>query len=248
MKTFPLAVLLLLLAACNVLQPPPDLAWDHDPETVIIRVTSGGGLEPEAASRNRIPLGQVWGDGRIVWTETGKNGERLVLQGRLSETEMADLLQTFAGKGFWRLKDFYEPKEQVFDSSTTSVTVNLLAENKRVSEYHEGAPRAFHELAGLVAAGAGAAGTPYQPQRGYLTARPFEPWDGLDTAELPVWDAAAAGLSLEDAMGGVWVDGPALAQAWELVNRKYWSPMVIAGGQPYELYLEIPDLTGRELP
>ncbi len=58
-----------------------------------------------------------------------------------------------------------------------------------------------------------------EPQRGYLTTRPFKPWDGLDTAELPAWDA---------------------------VNRKYWSPMVIAGGQPYELYLEIPDLTGRE--
>lgn len=246
MKTFFSLLLLLLLAACNVLQPPPDLAWDHDPETMIIRVTNGGGLEPAAAVYNRIPNGQVWGDGRIVWTSRGENGERLVWQGQLSEAEMTALLQTFADKGFWRLKDFYEPREQIFDSSTTSVTVNLLVESKRVSEYHSGAPRAFHELAGRVASGAGVAGTPYEPQRGYLTANPTQPWADLDTAVLPVWEAEAAGLSLDEALSGAWVEGPALAQAWEAVNRKYWGPLIAEEDRLYELYLEIPELTGRE--
>ena len=59
---------------------------------------------------------------------------------------------------------------------------------------------------------------------------------------------AASGLSLEDGMGGVWVEVPALMQAWEAVNRKYWGPLIAEGDQLYELYLEIPDLTGRELP
>ena len=63
--------------------------------------------------------------------------------------------------------------------------------------------------------------------------------------ELPLWDTAV-GLTLADAEEGVWLEGEALAQAWALVNQKYWWPLVAEGDQVYELYLQIPELTGRE--
>ncbi|MCP4359514.1 MAG: hypothetical protein GY796_16005 [Chloroflexi bacterium] len=240
------AIILLLTVGCTLLQPTPDLAWDHDPEALIIQAKSGGGLQPEAAYYNEIPRAQVWGDGRIIWQSRNEGGGRQVWQGQLSEMETADLLQTFADKGFFQLKDHYEPSAQVYDSSSTSLRVNLLAESKSVGEYHEGAPRRFHELVGLVSSGAGAEGQPYVPQAGYLTAALVTPWDGLDTTAVPQWDTAVLGLDLEEA-AGVWVEGEALARAWEIVNQKYWSPMVVQGDAYYELYLQLPELTGREV-
>lgn len=241
-----LILVFLFLIGCNVLNSAPELTWDHSPDALIIQVTSGGGMEPEAAHRNRIPDAQVWGDGRIIWQTFNEDNVRQVWEGQLSEADMMALLQTFADKGFWRLKDHYEPKSEVFDSSSTSLHVNLLAENKRVSEYHSGAPNRFYELIGLMGSGAGATSQPYLPQAGYLDYYPLNADNYLDSPELPVWDAEAAGLSLEDVPDGL-IEGAALLQAWDAVNQKYWSPIVVEGEDYYELYLEIPELTGREM-
>ncbi len=232
-----------LLIGCNLLQPPPDLSWDPHSEAVIIRTNSGGGLEPMAAHYNRIPDAVVWGDGRIVWQTFGENSERQVWQGQLTEEEMRELLQTFADKGFWRMKPHYDPNVEVFDSSSTSLWVNLLAESKSVSEYHDGAPKAFHELIGLLTAGAGTTGQIYVPQTGYLSLYPIEPSESL--RDIPVWDANAAQISLKDVEDG-WVEGAVLQEAWHIVNQGYWSSMVVDDGQYYEIYLQMPELTGQE--
>ena len=232
------------LISCNVLNPPPELTWDHSPDALIIQATSGGGMEPEAAYRNRIPDAQLWGNGRYIWQTFDENNSRQVWEAQLSEDEIVGLLQTFADKGFWRLKDHYEPRSEVFDSSSTSLRVNLLEENKRVGEYHSGAPRKFHELRGMVSSGAGADGQPYIPQSGYLTVIPR---DDFGYPDIPVWDAEAAGISLEDILDGP-VGGAALIQAWEIVNQQYWAPYVVDGEYYYELFVEIPELTGQETP
>ena len=204
-------------------------------------------MEPEAAYRNRIPDAQVWGDGRIIWQTFNEDNVRQVWEGQLSEDDMAALLQTFADKGFWRLKEYYEPKVEVFDSSSTSLRVNLLAENKRVSEYHSGAPQQFHELVGLVTSGAGTTGQPYVPQTGMIAVYLLESADYLTDMEVPVWDAEKATTTLADLLDGR-IEGPALVQAWAVVNQQYWSPIVVEGDAYYEVHLEIPELTGRETP
>ena len=86
-----IACILLLTTGCNLLQPPPDLAWDHDPEALIIKATSGGGLQPEAAYYNEIHQALLWGNGRIIWQTRNDDHNRLVWQGRLSEEEMTTL-------------------------------------------------------------------------------------------------------------------------------------------------------------
>ena len=246
-KKLPLALTLLFLIGCAVLNPAPDLTWDHSPDALIIKATSGGGMEPEAAWRYRVPDAQVWGDGRIIWQTFNEDQVRQVWEAQLSEDEMVALLQTFADKGFWRLKGHYAPREEVFDSSSTSLRVNLLAENKQVGEYHSGAPRKFYELIGLVRSGAGAASQPYIPQTGYLTVYPLQSATSQNNPGIPVWDAEAATISLEEIPDGL-IEGPALWQAWQVVNQKYWSPIVIEGEDYYELFLEIPELTGQEVP
>ena len=223
----------------------PNSDWDHSAETIIIRTTDGGGMEPEAAVYNALPKSQLWGDGRIVWQTQGQNNERLMWQGHLSQDEMAELLQIVAKKGFWGWENHYRPKGEVYDGSSINLTVNLLAESKNVSEYHEGAPRNFHKLVTLISTGAGVEGTPYFPEKGHLSARAFQNSEGANTSDYPFWNAAEANLSLADA-NGVWIEGDALLQAWEAVNRSYGSPQIVDDGVYYFLFLNIPELSQRE--
>ncbi len=241
-KSIQWVIVLLLLMGCSgggdVV--PKELDWNHDADALIVRVTVGGGMQPEAAYRNEIPRASLWGDGRYVWQTTDSDNARFVWQTQLDEAEMADLLQTFIDKGFFDLDSSYEPSEQVFDSSSTGLQLNLLAEQKSVSEYHDSAPREFHELVNIMSSGAGAEGQPYVPEIGMVTAVFL---DQTDTTNLPVWDTAVLGLNLDDVYE-TWLEGDALARAWEIVNGRYWSPRVVQGEDVYELYVRLPDFTG----
>lgn len=230
--------------AVKVTQPPSaELAWDTDPETLVIQVFAGGsGSAPTAALVNELFAAQVWGNGRIIWTTWTDDFQRQVWQGQLSEAELAALLQTVADKGFLRMKARYAPRETVMDGSTTRISIHLLESSQEVSEYVSGAPDGFHELVELLTSGAGVAGTPYLPHSGQLTARELEAEAWLEQTALPLWDAAALGVDLQEA-AGIWLEGDALTHAWEAVNRNPAFPIVAQDGRYFELHLRLPELS-----
>jgi hypothetical protein len=174
-------------AEANVTQPPSvELAWDSDPEALVIQVFAGGsGSAPTAALVNELFAAQVWGDGRIIWAAWTDEFQRQVWQGQLSEAEMAALLHT---------------------------------------------------------SGAGVEGTPYLPQSGQLTAREIETEAWMQQTALPLWDAAALGVDLQEA-AGIWLEGDALLHAWEAVNRNPGFPIVAQDGRYFELHLRLPDVS-----
>lgn len=226
--------------------PSVELDWDRDPETLVIQVAaSGSGSASNAALINQLFMSQVWGDGRIVWTTWADDYndygdyQRYVWQGQLSEAEMTTLLETFADKGFFRMKARYAPDENVLDGGTTRLSVHLLSREKVVSEYFYGAPDGFHELIDLLTSGAGVEATPYVPQSGQLDA--IEAPDYMAEGEYPIWDATALGLDLHDA-ARVWVEGDALLTAWEVVNQSSFFPIVVQDGSYFELYLRLPEI------
>ncbi len=241
MRKFLAVSILLLAVSCTFLQPPPELILDHSAEAPIIRLTDGGGYQPEAGIYNEIPRTLVWGNGRIIWHTFNEDDNRQVWQAQLSQAEMTDLLQAFADKGFFLLDAHYEPEEKNSDGSSINLQIDLLSGSYHVDEYNSGAPDNFHELVKLLSTGAGAEGTPYVPLSGQLTAVLLRPREGIST--LPTWDAATLGLNLEDATG-IWVDGDVLAYAWEIVNLEYWVAQVVQGDDLYELYVQLPELTG----
>ena len=158
-----LGLAVLVLLSCRLLSPAPDLTWDPSPDALIIRATGDGGMEPVVAPINRIPFAQVWGDGRIIWTTSQADGTREVMRGQLTQAQLTALLEEFAREGFFRWKNHYSPRDMVYDSTTTSLYVNLLEESKGVSEYHDGAPKGFGKLVGRVSSGAGAEGQAHVP-------------------------------------------------------------------------------------
>lgn len=239
-----LAALLLAALACNTLFPPrSEIAWDASPNAVIIEMYVIGGLTPMNYMRNYIPDARVWGDGRILWVERIGSGRR-VLEGHLSEDEVRALLQKISDAGFFGWQKHYEPPDLIYDAQTTVLRVNLLRLQKTVSEYHEGAPAAFHELAALLSSGAGASGADFVPARLYLTAFPLS---GTDSPSEFYWPDEAAGFALAEAVNGRYVEGEALEFAWQVVNHGYYS-VVESAGRRYQLGVQVPGVSLEEPP
>ncbi len=190
---------------------------------------------------NYVPDAKVWGDGRIVWTQHDADGVRQVWQGRLSEAQLGQLFVQAHRAGFFRWKDLYHDP-RVADASTQCLRLQLRDRAKEVCEYFTGAPEAFHALYDFVQGGAGAAGAPYAPQRGWLIAHPldgFQPEAGMVTL---TWPAAQAGMALGDAADGVWIEGETLGWAWDVVNANSWANFVRDGADYYQISLQVPGL------
>lgn len=238
------ALLALTALACNTFFPPrPAVEWDPDPQTVVIELYTAGGLVPQYFLDNYIPAARVWGDGRIIWVEDQAGGGRRVLAGQLTPDAMRALLQQIVDAGFFGWQDTYEPPYQVYDAGSTVFSVHLRATSKTVSEYFQGAPEKFHELAGVMASGAGAAGAEFTPARGYLRAHPQTTGEAASD-----WPDAAAGFTLAEAQAGRWVEGAALHAAWAAVNQNPWNTPVRSAGQVYQLTLQVPGVSFLEPP
>ncbi len=228
--------------------PAPSIEWEANPSAVVINVTNCCGLTTPLYHDNYIPDALVWGDGRILWTQIGSNGNRKVLQGQLSATQLHDWLQGAADAGFFSWKELYKDDLSPTDLPTRCITINLASLAKQVCEYQQAAPDAFHNLYDQLSQGLGVARTPYVPQRAYLTAHslPKTNLDNRGSAEAgktPLWDEKAAGISLADAVNGAWLEGASVKQAWELVNQNPMAPMATEKGQIYQLALQIPGIS-----
>jgi hypothetical protein len=224
--------------------PAPSIEWNTDPTTVVITATNCCGLVTPFYHANYIPDALVWGDGRILWVQTGPNGSRQVLQGQLSSTQLHDWLQGAADAGFFGWKGLYRGDLSPTDLPTRCITINLSGQNKQVCEYQQEAPEAFHTLYDELSQGLGATGKPFVPQRAYLTAHTLPQTNlgndgGARSGKTPLWNKKAAGITLAEASNGAWLEGASLKQAWELVNQNPMAPAVMENGRVYQLTLQI---------
>jgi hypothetical protein len=188
---------------------------------------------------------RVWGDGRILWVENDSKGGRRVLEGHLTQPEMTDLLTKISDAGFFGWATSYQPKFQVYDAGTTTLSVNLTSHSQSVSEYAgEGAPQKYHELLAYLSGGAGASGADFAPTTGYLTAFAGQPASGQAPYH---WPNVSLGYDLDKAASGMYIEGEALQFAWRAVNESYVA-IVESGGMDYHIALQIPGVSQQEPP
>lgn len=235
---------MLVALACNTVAPPrPALEWDPAPDALIIEAYFAGGLRLQNLALNALPAARVYGDGRIIWVEVTR-GPRTVYAGALTREQMTALLTRIADAGFFGWDSQYGPVNEVLDAGTTVLAVTLTSGRTQVAEYFEGAPPKFHELVGWLSGGADATGVEYLPPRGYLTALSAD-----DNSQPPAyrWPEAEASFTLAEATGGRYIDGPALAQAWDIVNTDQFA-RVESGGEQYYLVVQVPGLSLVEPP
>ncbi len=120
--------------------------------------------------------------------------------------------------------------------------VSLTSGIKGTCEYFEGAPEAFHVLYALFASGANIEGKEYTPERGLVTSYLLGTAADCITKHDVVWDAAEMGFDLKDAVNGQWLEGEALAKAWEIVNIRPWGATIKLGEQYYNLSVQVAGL------
>ncbi len=234
--------------ACNTLAPPrPAVAWDPDPNALIVSGTFCCGLVPYHIVENYVPAVQIWGDGRIVWVDQNNAGSRRVLTATLTPAQLTALVQQFVDAGFFGWDANYGDYS-ITDGATQCLSVALTSITKQVCEYYSGAPAAFQDLYATATGGAGAAGVDVAPVQGYVIAYP-QVFQTPPTAETYLnWPAASLGVSLADNAGGQWLEGEALVFAWRVVNSDNWQPLVREGDAYYLLSVLVPGVTQTDPP
>lgn len=227
--------------------PAIEPVWPVDPNQVIVSATFCCGFTTPLVPRNYIAEATIWGDGRIVWVTYEAQGQRQVWQGMLTSAQMEAFLQQAIDAGFFSWEERYAD-QTIADAADQCLTINLTGQTKQVCQYVQGAPAAFATLYQTVAAGAGATGTPYLPENGYLQATVLElPADSnaVITAE---WPADQLGFSLSEAPEGRWVEGEILRTAWEIVNANWQGMLVQEGETVYEISVQLTDVSLIEPP
>jgi hypothetical protein len=150
--------------------------------------------------------------------------------------EMEALLQRVVEAGFFEWEDEYYTAGG-HSMPPMHLMVNLVARSKEISE-HGGASDAYYELEELLRRGAGVEGHEYVPTRGYLTVEPLSA--DLEGPEWPV----GASVTPDEVGEGTYIEGRALAFAWELVNRNPTAPVyVIYEGAPYRIMVRVPGIS-----
>jgi hypothetical protein len=219
----------------------------NEPDTPVVSATFFGGRTTQVAVNNYIPDAQIWGDGRIIWVEHTDSGERRVLEGRLAPNQMRALLQRVVDDGFFSWQDYYVNRT-VADAPEQCLSIELERRSKKVCEYFEGAPQAFHDLYAYIAQGAEVTGTDYMPETGLLKANPLHFPEQFSPPVDWQWPTAALGMSLSEAVDGIWVEGAIFELAWRIVNAK-WKGMIVQDDDAYyEISVQVPGVSWIEPP
>ncbi len=245
---------LLILSACQINMRNPEIEWCASADAQIISYSDPirfPGIQPtwqDERMDNHLPEGVLYGDGRFLWVEykyENGNVTRRVKESRLTKDEMTGVLQRFVDAGFFRWKDEYVGWQQEDGPPATILDVHLTSVQKTVIVNGE-PPEGFNELVAWFGNGAGMHSTDYAPQQVYLSAYPefFE-----NDLNVPSWPGSRFGFGLEEVSDQPrFIEGDALAFAWQLINDNPASPLVRDEGQIYLITLQVPDYSSVNPP
>ncbi len=142
-----------------------DLTCSTNPQDVVIQVEGGGGPPPPWA--DYIPAYRLFGDGTVIRQDPNPstiNG--LMVQGKLDQDQVGQLLQQVKDTGFFDLEADYG-NDQIMDGSYTVITVQLASERKQVLVYMTTVPAFTQALTAILDYPLQAI-TDYVPPEGYL--------------------------------------------------------------------------------
>ena len=232
------------LAYGRLRQPRPTVAWNTDPDVVVLRAKLCCAFMSNYSLDNTLAEAVIWGDGRIIWTEWPDDFSwRRVLTGQLTLDQLRALLQQYVEAGFFDWDEHYSPDMPMSDLAEQCVQVSLTSATHQVCEYERGAPADFHRLYDIATSGAGATGADYVPTKGNVIIYPEASfWHVPKPEDAVVWPAEALGVSLSD-HANVLLEGEALALAWQVVNNHPWEPLVLEGDTYYMLVVRLPKLS-----
>jgi hypothetical protein len=244
----------LLLTACGQGGPkeptvePISLEYDRAAGNLVLLGDTTGGLAAYPSGRH-IPEVSIYGDGLVVLgQEDGARRvgiDRGISMGYIGEEELARLLDSIAGTGFFQLDDRYPASPTPTETLCRQVMVRLIGRVKTVSvcplDYAE-APAAFGDVYEMVVGISPLEPTTFIPSSGTLFSTdlgPIEELGGGRANQVAPWDTPLLGLAVEEAEEGVHLDGERYRVVEEFLLR--YPPGQLFGsqeGRAYEVLLE----------
>lgn len=224
------------------LPAPSEVAWQADPNSLILRYWSPDRSPAPYTVTSIIPPLQIWGDGRVIWLSGGTvNYQRQLTEGYLSPDQLREMLQRIAAAGFFGWKDFYQGAAPL---PYHILAVKLAGQPARRVWVAENAPEGFGALVNYLLALPGNAGQakPFVPASALLRATQIpSPEPGSD---IPAWPEAGSSLEEASAGAGISVDGETLRFAWNLVNQHPAAPALVQSqGKSYYITLAVPGVS-----
>ena len=123
---------------------PPEIVFARSSENLVALMSRTGG---PAVWTDYVPCFRLFGDGTVI-KRSGNPIYGLLVEGKLSYSEMKELLERIANTGFFNLDGEYINKK-VADAETTEIMVNLKTSRKRVLVRGEKV-KAFDEVAKII--------------------------------------------------------------------------------------------------
>lgn len=211
--------------------PAPE--WDKSPQAQIITIE-----EITESDYNYIPDVQVWGDGYIVWVEHSPDRSRKVMEGRISEPEIASLIQKLIRLDFFKI---YRMNTDYCMGAC--LTVNLI-DTIRIEPLRK-ENKQLYDFADYLKKGAEVNGQELVPVVGRFFAVPIEKSGyPANTRAQYHWPEDKFGDSLETLTGnsdGIKIIGDELKFAWEIVNSP--TPTAESKGKVYWIYVVLPKVS-----
>jgi len=153
--------LAVLVAGCS---ENVELAYDSAPTNVVVEVSSSGGLPTPWL--DGAALFTLYGDGRVVKKSDETKHVLLLVEGRLDQDSLDELLRKIEDMGFFELENDYRNRK-VMDGVTSTIAVNLVDQKKVVSNYMADVP-AFADTRRAIMEFPVDGLRVYIPDRGYL--------------------------------------------------------------------------------
>ena len=215
------------------------IALDKNPRAILIEADEFGGMTriPRDA---HVPVFRLYADGFVVFAgeaaslATGLDAVARV--GRLSESQIQNLLASLTLTGFFALKDYYEPRPKPTDAPTAYISV-FLTKVKTVSVYAfdaESAPKNFSDAFAAIKHAIPADAQTYTPMDGYLAATSAGSVSELG-AGINVSEWKDAGVRLADVGTGVNVSGNTFTAVAALIAKRYPESLYREGDRAYRV-------------
>jgi hypothetical protein len=185
----------------------PAIEWNPAPEEIIAQYSIFGGFRMRP-SATELPQWTLYGDGTVVWTEEGEPTTGFTTKvwiGKLTESEMRDLLTTINSSGFWELEDRYS-NDMIADAANAAIIINLTDQAKQVVVYpagREDSPAAFNAVMDQLLQAKPADSVEFEPTEFTFTAESLGRLDEMPADAQPSFmDWTVDGVVLADSVTG----------------------------------------------
>jgi hypothetical protein len=224
--------------SCGCGKKEISLEYDPSPGDLVVEMSTSGGLPTPWV--DGISEFKLYGDGAVI-ARPGGDERKLMVEGRLTASEVRALLEGIKDTGFFGLKGEYADRK-VMDGVTQTITVNLKEEKKEVRVYMKDV-KEFDTAADVIRGYPLRDPRDYVPDKGYLLVQKSQE-ASTDQPALPelvaLMPAAVELLQAAETRKSIEISGEALVSIMKYESAQKYRGLVVKaeGGQltVYPLY------------